>query len=476
MEKVKVPKKAVQNYLWAKGRLEWLLFPHQMPIYKAIRGAMDEGKLKYVLNCSRRFGKTSVLVLIALETAMRDSMRQIRFASQTAKELRKAVHPIMQIFLQTCPEELKPRWNSQDQSYKFPNGSEIHIAGVNNGHEDDLRGSNSHLNIVDEAGMVDQLKYLVNSVLIPQTLTTNAITILASTPATSPDHDFKHYYDEAEVGGFLSEFNVYDNSSLTPEKIQQIKDDLGGDNSTDWQREYLIKWVVSEDLDIIPEWNDEYIKMVDTDEFYSMYHKYTVMDLGVMDKTAILYGYYDFRKAQLIVQAEDTINGYDMTTEKVSKLVYDREAKLWGQNPKVYKRVADNNNPLMLQDLSSVYGLYFMPTLKDSLDAMVNEVRLFVAAGRLIVHPNCHQLIGCLRYAIWDRASGNKRQFARSTAYGHYDALASLVYMIRNLDQNTNPIPATHNMTAHDFHINQQFGEQSTDDVEALKRAFKVRG
>lgn len=471
---IKVSRKVVTDALWKRGELSWLLLPHQHVIYEALHEAIiDPERLKYVLSCSRRFGKTSVLVLIAIEHALKGKNRHIRFAAPTAKELKKAIHPIIQIFLATCPKGLKPKFNSVDNSYKFPNGSELHLAGVNNGHEDDLRGANAHLVIVDEAGSIDNLKYLVQSILIPQTLTTDATTLMASTPALSADHDYKQYYDEADFGDYLTELDVYQNSSLTEEKIHQIAEDNGGVESTTFQREYLCKWVTDASLDIIPEWRPDYEKKIERDDLYGFYHKYTCMDIGVKDLTAILYGYYDFRKATLIIEAETTMNGYEMTTQKIYDAIVEKEAELWGQKPTVYKRVADNNNLILLQDLSHMHDMYFIPTLKDSLDAMVNEVRMFVSQGRLIVNPECVQLMGCLRHAIWSGGKSTKRMFARSTTYGHYDALASLVYLIRNLDTAENPIPAGLNINTTDFHINHKMIAEEKSQVKTLKKVYK---
>ena len=470
----KVALKTITNTLWQRGELSWLLLPHQHVIYDALRRAMeDPERLKYVLSCSRRFGKTSVLVLISLEHALRGKNRHIRFAAPTAKELKKAIHPIIQIFLESCPKALKPKFNSVDNSYKFPNGSELHLAGVNNGHEDDLRGANAHLIIVDEAGSVDNLKYLVQSILIPQTLTTDATTLMASTPSLSADHDYKQYYDEADFGGWLTELDVYANSSLTEEKIHQIAEDNGGVESTTFKREYLCQWVTDASLDIIPEWKPIYETTIDRDDLFAYYHKYTCMDIGVKDLTAILYGYYDFRKAKLIIEDEDTMNGYSMTTQKIHDAIVKTEQTLWGEKPKVYKRVADNNNLILLQDLSHMHDMYFVPTLKDSLDAMVNEVRLFISQGRLIVNPKCVQLVGCLRHGIWSGGKNTRRMFARSSTYGHYDALASLVYMIRNLNTIDNPVPAGLSINTTDFHINPDMLKEQNDQVKALKKVYK---
>ena len=126
-------------------------------------------------------------------------------------------------------------------------------------------------------------------------------------------------------------------------------------------------------------------------------------------------------------------------------LLKKREKELWlkdektGETLSVFKRPADNNDRIVLNDIGSLHGLYFFPTKKaDSLEAMVNEVRLFISAGKLKVSPSCTQLLGCLKYGIWDK---NRKAFERSEVYGHYDAFAALMYLIRNLDLQTNPIP-----------------------------------
>jgi hypothetical protein len=192
------------------------------------------------------------------------------------------------------------------------------------------------------------------------------------------------------------------------------------------------------------------------------------MDLGVVDdKTALLLGYYDFKQAKLIVENEFTIKGPALTTEILKAALLDKEKETF-KDLKPYRRISDNNNPMLIQDLGLIHGIHFNPTNKDELNAMVNEVRMFVAAGRLIVNPRCRELIGCLSTGIWDR---QRRGFDRSKAYGHYDCLAALVYLIRNLDQNTNPIPADYGLTP-DYHIPPDLMRDRS--VTEIKKLFKA--
>ena len=159
---------SAQSALWERGELSWLLYDYQIPIYNDLKLAIAGQHLKYVLNCARRFGKTTILILLAMEHALQHTDHHIRFASSTSKEIDKAIHPIIQLLLRTCPKHLKPKKNAEQNTYVFQTGSTLHYSGTDNQRADNLRGQNSHLNLVDEAGKIDNLKYLIDSVLIPR--------------------------------------------------------------------------------------------------------------------------------------------------------------------------------------------------------------------------------------------------------------------------------------------------------------------
>lgn len=435
---------------WQRGLLEYKLYSHQLPLFHDLWNAIHNPHcLKYALNCSRRWGKTTILCLIATVYAIKYPNSQIRFAAPTQKTLKKILTPIFKWIISDAPRSLRPRYMSQDQVWAFPNGSEIHTAGTDNGHYESLRGTTSHLNIIDEAGFCDELDYILRSVLMPQTLTTGGTTLMASTPSKTPAHDWYGIAMECEAAGHYRCYDIYDNKTLDQSTIDKFAKESGGYNSSTFKREYLCQFIVDQELQIIPEWNSDYIVNTIPDEYRKYYHNYVSMDLGVKDFTAVLFGYYDFRRAKMIVTDELTMAGAAMTTLTLKDAIIEKERDNFGNLP-VYRRVADNNNLLLLQDLGSMHQIHFAPTNKDSLDAMVNEVRMFVNEGRLHVDPKCTMLIGCLKYGIWD---AKHKEFGRATVYRHFDHLASLIYMIRNLDQSTNPIPSTHFYNINTHHI-----------------------
>ena len=454
---------------WERGLLSFILYDYQLPLYDSLWSAIrDESCLKYVLNCSRRYGKSTVLCLIALEFAIRNPNSQIRFAAPTAKMLKKITNPIFRMLLDSCPHHLKPQYHTQDQEWRFPNGSVIACAGTDNGNAENLRGTTSHLNLIDEAGFCDDLQYVLTSILLPQTLTTNGKTLLASTPPKTPAHDFVGIAQECEAQGFYRTYTIFDNKALTQETIDRYAKESGGVNSSTFKREYLCQFVTDETLAIIPEWKDDYIKEVkDDDPLNRYYHRYVALDIGVIDKTAVIFGYYNFKTATLIIEDELIMQGSEVTTERLKNLIQQKERELFkGLTP--YKRIADNNNLVLLQDLGSMHDLYFQATSKESLDAMINEVRLMVAAGRVLINPKCKHLIGCMKYGIWD---SKHKQFARSSVYGHFDGLASLTYLIRNLDRHTNPIPPNAFISQYTHYIPENINKKQEN--EAIRKIFK---
>lgn len=419
---------------------------------------------KYVIHCSRRLGKTFLLIVLCCIVCYSQDDAQIRYASVTQKAVRKMIHPIFkQIFLKVKPI-WRPKWNSQEGAYIFPNGSMVHIAGVNGGHSDDLRGTAADLCVVDEAAFVDELKYLIDSVLMPQLITTGGKLLIASSSPVSPAHEFADFIHEAKIEGFYSSFNIHQ-GGFTKEIVDEFMKEAKGPKSTAWRREYLNQIIVDSEYAIIPE-AEEFLKCKITDsenKFY--YHKYVSMDIGTRDLTAILFGYYDFKRATLCIEREFLINGPEMTTPKIAKAIKEIELELWDKQIPL-KRVSDNNNLLLLQDLGYLHDCHFIPTGKDSLEAMVNEVRIWVKDERVEIDPSCLVTIESLMFGFWNE---QRSGWGRSKTLGHFDAIAALMYLIRNIDTHTNPIPTK--VSFDQIYIAQDNGIKS-----ALNSLTQLRG
>ncbi len=467
-----------KKILWIRGELSWKLHSAQLHlegVYQKIKGQL------FVGNCSRQWGKSYWAVKKAIEIAIRQPKAQIRYGAAFQSDLVDFIIPAFENILEDAPSAVKGK--KVGNYYLFPNGSRIKLVGLDK-NPNGLRGNTLDLIVIDECGFVTNLDYIYKSVIVPATLhRPNCKIIMISTPPSTPAHPFVDYSQKAEAEGAYVKLDIYTNPRISEDDILRMSQEMGGKDSTTFRRECLCEFVTDSDLQVIPEWQDKYIQAIERDQYYQYYHKYTALDLGVKDLTAGIFSYYDFKRAALVIEDEFEMNGPQMNSLLLVGEIKKREKDLWdnvdekgkekrdyNNNPIPYRRVADNNWPIFIADLSTIHSLTFIATDKDNLEAMINEVRLLVQAGRLLIHPRCVKLIGCLRYGVWDT---KKKTFARSNVYGHFDHLAALVYQVRNLHTSTNPIPATHGFENHKAwlgHVNEK--SKSSNNARTIAKAL----
>ncbi|HEX8608469.1 MAG TPA: terminase family protein, partial [Pedobacter sp.] len=418
--------------LWRRNDLSWKFHAGQKVIDEAYRQVT--AKL-FVANCARRFGKTYWIVIEALQVARRVKNARIKIATAFLVDLEEFILPAFEKVLEDCPEDIKPRYLDSKKKYIFDNGSEIQLIGLDR-KPDGGRGNYCDLYIFDEAGFIKNLSYIYSSVVIPMTMfREGARVIMFSTPSKTPDHDFVDFCLKAKYENAYVELNIDKNPMVTPEIKEEYRKECL--TETDWLREYMCQFITDQTLAIVPEMRDYEYKRHSKDDHYPLYHKYIAMDLGVRDLNVTLFAYYDFVRAKLIIEREHVMNGPEMTTPKLAEAIKTYQKDLWGDQ-KPHKAVADSNNPLLLIDLGSLHDLHFKATSKDLLHVMVNQVRVWVSQGRIEIDESCKLLIDSLKYGVWNE---QRSEFSRSKTLGHYDAIAALMYLVRNIDEHTNPIP-----------------------------------
>lgn len=438
---------------WVKGNFKYKLKTHQLPIYDAIRKAFATPNSSVVINCSRQKGKTYTALIVASEECIRHPNTQYRYAIPVSAKFKDmcllslnnmyADSPCVKKevdgkIVDTFP--YKPQVLS-DKRVVFPNGSEIVIAGTNEGNNQNLRGSASSGNFLDEAGFQDDLEVTVKEILAPQLLTTDGPTVFISSPANTPDHYYNQVVQEHIESGDIVTLDIHTDKTLTKQKLDAMARSVGGYESAQWKREFLCMNVYDRATKVFRTWDPHFVMQEPENTYSRMYFKYECMDLGYRDKMACLFGYYHYHKAKLHIQSEIVMTGDEFNSKTLSELVFAKEKELWmSTRTDTILRFADNNNPTTLQDLRQIYDLHFEPTSKDDLAGMVNTVETFIQEGHLSVDPSCTELIGCLENAHWAKDQRGK-MFAHSKKYGHYDAGAALIYMVRNIDTITNPIP-----------------------------------
>lgn len=461
----------------------YLLKPAQKKIYQGIKTSND---LVYVVNCSRRLGKTFCMVAMAIEAALQNINFQIHFGAPYQNALKDILLPIFRQILTDCPVDLLPQWKQLESKWVFKNGSYIKLCGANNGQFDNLRGNKSDLFILDEAAQVDKLDEVINSVVLPQLLSSknpHKRLILPSTPPTTPDHPFKKYAEDAQAVGAYSHFTIFD-GDYTAEELKPFMAKAGGAESTTWKREYLAQFVVDSALHIVPEWtgHPEYVAEVKKDDYFQFYQIVEGLDIGYRDFTAFILGYFDFQNGKLIIEHEYALKENDFTTDLLAKNIKDLESEYTVINKTRIRRISDNNNLNLVADLARLHKLPFAPVSKNTgsgtdrkgKEWMVSQARQWVNAGKLIIHPRCKMLLASLEFGIWK--SGHA-EFARSEKLGHYDFIDALVYLIAGLMpsvQNVNPIPPLYkiNVATTMFPNNQIPYVHPNKQDEEIKKMF----
>jgi hypothetical protein len=453
-------RKAARAELWRRGNIRYLLREHQRSLHEFI-DTWRPDEARKVVRAARRFGKSYVLCLYATEFAIRNAGCQIRFAAPTEKALRKIVKPNMRAILADCPERYRPRFNTQDSCFVFPNGSEWHLAGTDKDNAEKLRGTGTDLAIVDEAGFHDDLEYIVDDILTPQLLDNGGRMVMISTPPRTPGHPFAaKFCPEADAEGSLFVRTIRDNTHLKPDQVERYVKALGGWDSLATRRELLCEDVVDVTRAVLPEFHENAGTVVREPDPCEWFIPLVSLDVGFEDLTAILFGFYDFARAKLVIVDEAYLK--HARTDQIANAIKAKEAALWPWAAQELERTRGDTrwkhepwrterrnvrrfsdvDPRLIADLADLHGLPFAATAKDDKEAAINALRIRIREASLVIHPRCVQTVRHFRQAVWHVTNrGMRTGFEHSEYEGHFDGVDSAVYMNRNAPIHVNPYP-----------------------------------
>lgn len=454
---------------WRAGELDHKLHKGQLVIELCYLKAIDSGKL-FVADCSRQLGKTTWGVKKSIETAIKKPNSKIRIGTAYLTDLEQFVRPAFELILQDIPADMRPIWMQRTYQYIFPHpiNSTVGLVGLDR-KPNGLRGNRLDMVILDECRDIANLGYIYRSVLIPATThVDDAKIIMLSTQPDSPDHEFVSFCDLAALREAYVKLDVFKNPMLLQEQIEELAGECGGYDSTEFRREYLCERIVEESRSLVPEFRVQHHVMDSPRcDAFKYWIRLCSLDSGVRDKTAAIFAYYDFARAKLVIEDCFTLQGHEVTTRRIATELTEREQCLeYFDKP---RRVADNDNLILLQDLGSEYGFHFTATGKDELPAMVNQMRLWFAQNRIEINPRCTELISCLQAGIWNKM---RRDFDRSKVHGHYDLIASLMYLIRNVPEFENPLPAFFGEDLSNVIYQPRSLKARMSNAEKLKKAF----
>jgi hypothetical protein len=483
---------------WIRGDLDYLVLPHQEEVWSAMKvfaklasdyneptaiaKARKENTL--TMNISRRFGKTTLSILLLISLCIRNPKHTYYFVAPTEGDARDIVDDVTPVLLEDCPKDLAPK--IKGSVFLFNNGARIKIGGTFNGAEG-LRGRSANGIIVDEAAHIPQhsktscLSYVLGSILTPQLMTTKGFLIIASTPPRNLQHDYVHIIRNAQYKETLLTFDVYANTSLTPEEIENEKERSYAIDPTGsaWKREWLVLLVPDANDLIIPEdtFNKVLQEQVNHHDIPHFHHlqRYIAFDHGTKDLNVILFAFYDYANARTVIEKELVLKG-GPNTDTIAKEIAKAKKDLWGELP-VFRSICDSISRQIIIDLNchdeiKGAGIVFINPSKVDLEAMVNQLIVAISQGKYVIDQSCAMLIETLKTGTWKTSdSTGKRQFARLGEIGHCDALACLVYLQRGLIRSINPLLNAVMIDVHNQFVTTQ--ERPAQGIEVFAKALK---
>lgn len=441
---------------WEDGRLQYLLRNTQRKIKLAWNEARAKGFVKFYIEATRRLGKSSLLLMLFTEECRSKANVKCGFFAPVKDGLLDYIEKLIAITYQDCPDELRPYLDKTRflLRFKHPAGDSVIVfRGSNNQQHRVRRGQEFNIAGVDEARDVDDLDELIDSVVMPSLFSTDGKLIISSTPADTRSHPLFEIRNIAKVEGWFIEIPIWEAHRLDPQiypidRINKWKEETLKklDGQERWEREYECKWVVNRRKMAVPEWDSKTMVLSPGgDPYYQFYRRFHGLDWGYKDFTAIVFATLNFRKARLEFDGELTYSGKEVRSDLISERINLMNEDIWGKefvrtpDFSVWSQVSDSADPILINELNKYKGMNFTPVKKaHTLEAMLNEFRVLVAQGKVVVRPSCQMLIHCLENGVWDN---DRKKLDKDLFAHHFDHLMAAVYLTRMVDWNDNPIP-----------------------------------
>lgn len=474
---------AARAELWRRGDLTYLLHPGQLEIWQAIEANPEASQ--WVLEIARKWGKTFFLVAICAMLCRRYPKVRIPYGAPTLKHLEEFVLPVLDEVAADAPADIRPVYRPTEGHWWFPETeSWVHLFGADDKTKARRgRGPKALISVFDECGFTPVLNLVLRDVFRPSMFYKRQpgrprFTLLGSTPPDEAGHEFGRICEIAEANGHHFRRTVHDNPMVSKEDIREFAEENARDNgmtldeyfqSHEWRREYLAERVADRRLAAVPEWGESFkdgespiFRSVKRPKFFDAY---VAQDPGGIDPHFVGFGYFHFGLNALVVEDELVFRDGQNTEEK-AKAIKAKEIELWGEashdgtlrgareegvklppwlmlesalspTAQPLLRVSDVDVDL-INDLHQLHGLAFIPTEKVDKAIHVNNLRVGMKRGQVIINPKCRNLDRHLKTTLWKNE--RRSEFLRKNGE-HGDGVDMLTYMFRNILWGRNPEP-----------------------------------
>jgi hypothetical protein len=408
------------------GILFWKLWPQQLPIYEQIRdlpGSVDE----VVILCARQYGKSFMGTVLAIEDCLQMPGSTILVVGPTIKQTREIVAPRLRLICADAPEGLiRP---SKSENKWFIGESELILGGFDQ-ESSSQRGKAVQRIYIEELvdSKPDHYMDALRSDLGPAlTHAKDGKMIFLTTLPKIPDHPFiTETLAQARLNNAVYSYTIYDNKALSQKQFDACVRRSGGIQTEHFRREYMNEIVRDRSIVIVPDY-DEAIHVSDfiIPDMLN-YEIYTDWG-GVRDKTVSLLMAYSF------------LEGCDLVLDELSwpantatEMIVAQTKERWASKKPAWWVDA----PGQLQvDLKRTHNMDVRMPPKDDWESGINALANRFTQRKVKIKPHCALLRETCRSGMFNK---NRTDFLRSTALGHCDAIAALMYGVRNLNR-SNP-------------------------------------
>lgn len=424
----------VRQELWKRGELSFLLHKAQRIIYGDLKG-LPSGVREVLLFCARRFGKSFLGVILALEDALKNPGVQVAIVGPTFKQTKSIVTPLMNKILESAPEGLVTQHKSTSV-WNVSNGSSVMLGGFDTILEG-MRGLEIHSIYLEETGLatadLEEYFYLLYSVLFPTMMHSRGRLTHLTTPARVPDHPLHtETLLKCERNSAFHKYTIRQNPLLSEAEIEAEIDQLGGPDSISTRRELFCEIVRDESVTVVPQF-DEKVHVSASPLDYEHVSVQISGDLGYTNDLSVfhLMG-YSHAIGKVLILGERMFPAKTATTDIVAGLADWQE---------LTKRAVVDIQGNTRTDMSTM-GFATSAPIKDKFEPTVSYIRDQFYRNNILIDPSCTLLIQTLRSQSFNK---QRNDYLRTSTLGHADALMSLIYGLRSVDKITDlrPRPAT---------------------------------
>ena len=425
-------KSKARQELFRRGILKWKLHKAQLLIYDLVRGLSPDTR-EALIFCARRFGKSFLGIVLALEDAIRNPNVQVAIIGPTLKQTKAIVTPLLKIILSDCPKGLVTQSKSTS-TWNISNGSSLMLGGFDTIAES-FRGLDIYSMYLEETGFaktdLEEYQYLLYSILFPTLMHSRGRIHHLTTPSRVIDHPLHtETLPKCMLNKSFYRFTVDQNPLLTPETIEKEIENAGGRDSVNARRELYAEILRDDAIMIVPQF-DESLHVGEIELAYDPYLKYLIAgDMGYTNDLTTFHLMAWCHTLGKIKVVDEKVFQPKTATKEIVEALQD-----WDDYQATIVADIQGNTRVDMATL----GLAAAAPIKDKFGSTITFVRNEFFQDKFLIDPRCSLLIQTLRSGTFNKA---KTDFARNSTTGHCDAIMSAcVYGARSVDRITDLRP-----------------------------------